>query len=1467
VNGPTCFVVGEGITPLSCLEILASTGFSILGVYSPRGTLRPIAERHGFPHADTLEAFEAALLAEDFDFLFSINNGWIVPESVIQRARRAAINYHDSPLPKYRGVHATSWALLHGERDHAVSFHELTRAIDGGRLLKQRPVAIHPDDTALTLNTKCYEAAVLAFEELAQELCEGREQRTPQATADASYFGLRDRPSAACVLSFREPAPKIKNLVRALDFGPPKNPLGLPKVFTGTAFFTVRSAAVHAEGSSAAAGTVVAVEEDGLRVATSTCDVTLRGFRTLTGAPLTAADLGARFGIAVGRVLPELPDDVAQSLTARYAALSGHEVAWARRLQGLVPMSHPYAGTAASSTAPLRVALDLPAPAGTTSQREPPSAWGQPASDARTVLGWFAAYLARLSDEPIFDVGFCSPAQRSPVPNLFAPVVPLRIALAPEATFAHAQQTLLAELARCEELGTYALDLSCRDPDLRAGSARERLPIVLAIVESPRELDPTALDAELVLAAYQDGSSPELIARTPLKPWQIAAIGSQIAVLARTASEHPQTPLADLPLLTGEERERILVGWNQTAVPYPADRCIHELVALQAARTPAAPAVRFGGVSITYEELQRRAGVLAHRLRALGVRRGALVALCLPRSVEMVVGLLGILQAGAAYVPIDPAYPRERIAGIVADSEASVVVSLQKLRDSFFSNVPHVLCLDQAMEAAPPEDGAAMAADEAPTPGDLAYVIYTSGSTGKPKGVEIVHRGLVNHSCAIAKNYALGPGDRLLCSASISFDVAGEQIYPALFSGAEVVVRPDDLFESFTGFDRFVRSEGISAMVLPTAFWHEWVRDLSSSGATVPTGLRVLSVGTEKALGEFLETWQTVSQGRVKFFQGYGPTEASVTCTMYAHDGSAFDTERPLPIGRPMPNAEIYILDARLRPVPVGVPGELFVGGHGLARGYHRRPDLTRERFIDHPFRPGERLYRTGDQARYEPDGQIVYIGRTDFQVKVRGFRIELGEIEDVLRHCEGVADAVVVLREDQGQKRLVAYVVTDENGAADLGGVRAFAAQRLPEYMVPAAVVRLASFPMTPNQKVDRRALPPPPRDDDAPSILPPRNDAEREIAAIWTELLGPRPIGVRDDFYAIGGNSLLAVRMLSRLEAKHGKTYSLGAFNRRPTISGLAELQASDSDTGEDPLVVTIQDGDKRPPLWLFHPVGGHVVYGRWLQKHMHRHQPILAIQARGLDGKHPPLTTFEEMATLYYGLVREKQPHGPYFLAGPSMGGQIALEIAQRLWAAGERVALLALLDTRGPNYPRPTSAAVRFLDQVRSLSALPTWSERLAKLRERLSRPDSIPDPDRYDALGALAESGALVAAIERVTLANERANMAYRPVPYPGTIVLFRAARPKPWPGMRFDDPANGWGPLAQGGVRAIPIKCHHTELADTPPPEVGRGLQREIDEALAKIAREGERTGPRSTPLHAVPGSLPERAASVPTTP
>ncbi|MET0396582.1 MAG: amino acid adenylation domain-containing protein, partial [Longimicrobiaceae bacterium] len=616
-------------------------------------------------------------------------------------------------------------------------------------------------------------------------------------------------------------------------------------------------------------------------------------------------------------------------------------------------------------------------------------------------------------------------------------------------------------------------------------------------------------------------------------------------VLEQVAAE-PDVRLSELDLLDEAERRRVVEEWNATRAPHPAGLCIHQLVEAQVERTPDAAAVVFGGETLTYRELNERANRLARHLRCLGVGPESRVAVCLERCPEMVVSVLATLKAGGAYVPLDPAYPAERLAFMLADSAAAVLLTEEGLRGRL--PVPagtRVVCpaLAEPESGEDPEGGA--------NPGSLAYVIYTSGSTGTPKGVAVEHRALVNYIAHAAAVFATRPGDRVLQFASISFDIAAEEIFTTLVSGATLVLRTEEMLETPGTFWEACDRWGVSVLDLPTAVWHHVSPHLEDRPGALPQSLRLMVIGGEAALPERVRAWRAATGGRVRLLNGYGPTETTIVATLWKAPESGGVSR--VPIGRPVPNTRCYVLDAALRPAAVGVPGELYVGGAQLARGYLDRPAATAERFVPDPFaaEPGARLYRTGDRARWRADGELEYLGRLDAQVKVRGFRVEPGEVEGALRRSEGVAECVVVAREDvPGERRLVAYVV----GGVEAGVLREHLLRELPEYMVPAAFVPLERLPLTPNGKLDRRALPAPEGDAYARRRYEaPLGEVETALAGIWAEVLGMERVGRWDHFFELGGHSLLAIRLIERMR-RAGLYMDVRALFTTPVLADLA-------------------------------------------------------------------------------------------------------------------------------------------------------------------------------------------------------------------------------------------------------------------------------------------------------------------------
>jgi amino acid adenylation domain-containing protein len=670
----------------------------------------------------------------------------------------------------------------------------------------------------------------------------------------------------------------------------------------------------------------------------------------------------------------------------------------------------------------------------------------------------------------------------------------------------------------------------------------------------------TGISAGLDLVLEATGTAEGLVCafsypRALYRAETIERMAGHFSVLLGGLVAAPEQRVAMLPILTAAERHQLLTQWNHTKRDYPLDQCVHELFEAQVQKTPDNLSVICAAQKLSYRELNSRANQLSHLLVELGVGPDSLIGICMERSIEMVIAVLAILKAGGAYLPLDPGYPKERLDFMLQDATVGVILTQQRLLGRLPEFSGALFCLDEDPDFIATQSDKNLAHRE--NSDNLAYVIYTSGSTGTPKGVSIPHRALVNNIYAVAEHYAMGSTDRHSQFASISFDVFAAELFTPLVVGACVVLGPDPWFASFAEFSRFVDEAQLTVMSLPTAIWHEWVTLLERSEVQLPATLRLVIVGTEQALADRFNIWQRLAEKRPRWCNAYGPTEATITTTIF--DANANDCElQTVPIGRPIANTQVYLLDLHLNPVPIGVPGELYIGGSGLARGYLHRPELTAERFVPSPFagEAGQRLYKTGDLGRYREDGNIEFLGRMDDQVKIRGYRIEIGEVEAILSQHPAVNAVAVLVREEQrGEKRLVAYVAADREALA-ISELRGFSRKKLPDHMVPAVFVILQQLPINPNGKIDRQLLSSLvyPEAESPGTFVAPRTAVERELAAIWAEVFGLEEVGVRDDFFDLGGHSLTAIRVINRIRDRLLVELPVRTVFDKPTIEDLA-------------------------------------------------------------------------------------------------------------------------------------------------------------------------------------------------------------------------------------------------------------------------------------------------------------------------
>jgi amino acid adenylation domain-containing protein len=750
--------------------------------------------------------------------------------------------------------------------------------------------------------------------------------------------------------------------------------------------------------------------------------------------------------------------------------------------------------------------------------------------------------------------------------------------------------------------------------------------------------------------------------------------------------------VADAPILPEREWHHALHDWNDTHAAYP-DVCVHELFEQQVARDPNAVAVVFNERQLTYRELNQRANQVAHYLRKRGVEPESLVGVCLERSVEIVIALLGVWKAGGAYVPLDPAYPQDRLSFMVSDTGMKFLLTDEKCKNLLPPARDQAVFLDSdwAVIAQECTDNLAAVA----IPSNLAYVMYSSGSTGQPKGAMIQHNGLVNYLWWAIKAYAVEAGSSVPVHSSISFDLTVTSLYPALLAGGQVELLLEDVAaNSLVTALRQVKNR--SFVKITPAHLELLSRQLSPAELAGMT--KTFVIGGENLRAESLSQLRDFAPA-TRLINEYGPTETVVGCCVY--EVQAEDPKNgSVPIGRPIANTQLYVLDPDLEPVPPGVVGELYIGGAGVARGYLNRPELTKEKFLADPFsgRSGARLYKTGDLVRYRKDGTLEFLGRVDDQVKIRGYRIELGEIEATLAGHSGVQSCVVLAREDTpGDKQLVGYMVARESESLGTEGLKNFLVQRLPEYMVPAHFVFLDSFPLTQNGKIDRKALPAPLYKDTlaAQELVAPRTETEKKLADIWMELLKVERIGIHDDFFELGGHSLLAIRAVSRIQEVFGVVASMQTLFYSSTIACLASALTSLGECRDRlAFAVPIQPGGKEPPFfWI-----GADARGISLSDQLGPNQPFFGIsfEPQIVDQLKAPYR-MEGIAAHLVLAIREKQPQGPYRLGGFCLGAVVAYEVAKQLTIHGQDVGQLVLIEPLKPFQ----SARVRFVTALRRM----------------------------------------------------------------------------------------------------------------------------------------------------------------------
>ena len=894
-------------------------------------------------------------------------------------------------------------------------------------------------------------------------------------------------------------------------------------------------------------------------------------------------------------------------------------------------------------------------------------------------------------------------------------------------------------------------------------------------------------------------------------PSFIKQLLNHCCTILKNLPQQLDTPLSLIPLLTQEEQYQICHTWNNTFDNTSLEGSFLQYFSHYAQTSPDHIAVTDSTQQLSYQQLDMYSNQVAHYLHHQGVKAGDFVALAMHRSVDMLVGLLGILKACACYIPIDPSYPLQRVHYMLENSETEFLLTQVSLSTQL-PKLPNVkICLFAYKTLAnypftPPI--------QAPEPSQLSYVIYTSGSTGKPKGVQISHRALHNFLISMRDTLEITAEDTLLAITTISFDIAALELYlPLIIGGKIVIAATEDTIDGIRLLS-LIDQHQVKFMQATPATWH-----LLIAAGWQKNSLHTLLCGGEPLPQDLITQ---ISLRNVTLWNMYGPTETTIWST--CHKISA--TDKFISIGKPIANTSTYVLDQHFKPVPIGVTGELYIGGTGISKGYLNRPELTAERFIDNPFDDREgvtQLYRTGDWARYHDNGELECLGRADSQVKLRGFRIELGEIEYVLAQHPAIKQAVVMIYGEQKEQSLIAYYTHDiESEPLNIAALQQFLQDYLPRYMLPSRFILLDELPLTPNGKIDRRALPKPENEHTAThDMILPRNPLELKLCRIWQDVLTLSHVGVTDNFFDLGGHSLIAIRLINQISKHFQQRLPLTTLFKHPTIAQLAYALQNEGVQYKPSNIVNLRSGENRAhPFFCIHPIGGHVYAYLPFVQGLENTNFVYGIQALGFNQQETPLTDIPTMAAYYLRQIEAKYMTGTYQLIGWSLGGVIAFEMARQLTEQGKEVGLVCLLDS----YLPPAQEAITELDLYQAFAkdlglsiSIPETDSAEKKLHTvfiQAQQADIIPldmDDVEFEQLFSVFKN-------------NHTALSTYQTKPYQGDVVFFSA-------GLRTHvrDPIKAWQPWVTGQLHVHTINSTHYDILNTEYlPEIHKVLSKYI---------------------------------------
>ncbi|MEZ5003635.1 MAG: amino acid adenylation domain-containing protein [Chitinophagales bacterium] len=1393
----SCIIIGNTSLLIRCAKCLISRNWEIKWIGSSDPKVIAFCRQEDIPIISDRSSYKAELCSTEYDYLFSIVNDVILDLEMISSANHWAINYHDALLPEHAGMHAGFWALYQQEKQHGITWHLIDEGIDTGDILVQKQIPISNVETTLSLHSKCYERAIIGFKELINGIEQKMIQPIAQNTDMRSYNALYKRPKLAGVINFDQPAENLLREIRAYDFGSQyANPIGTPKLYLEHQFYIIGECEILPERSSNVPNSIDRIDQNQLILNTKDNKVAIKQLKDIYGNDCSFKVLDVAKGILVNDL-----DTDPVGLTKAYRLACKQEQFWINKLLDLEVLEMPFIhqqnknGTPYSKQFTIKTAFAEALFEG--KEQEP--------EDHLCLL---VLYLACLSDHYSFDI--IIQQQQFKCSNLFADGLPFRMDINTELPLKQIVKNVSSKLKEAKNVAPFLNDIVSRYPILKNNISVDQIRQfnlsigILADDETHQTSSQWSINylinEQRWKISYPDMELNHLVADSFIDHFQN---------FVDRLSEANEVQLNRISLLSENEFQQIVQERNNRMVTVPSELCIHQLFEEQALRIPEEVAVVVGENSITYQNLNQKADRIASILHANGCKAHNHVGIYLDRNIDHIIAILGVLKAGACYVPLNPDYPAARLEIMIKEAGIDRLITnhalgkdmeAYKIRQLVWENID-------------------FHADENPVhypcqATDRAYIMFTSGSSGRPKGVPISHRNVVNFLFAI-RDYIDLPSRRIgAVGAPFSFDVSVEEIFSTICFGGTAHIIPKDLLVRTDQLVDYLYQHKINIMfIIPTLL------DKIAEHFTPQTikYLECILSGLQPKKNKSFQKFRALSPS-MKIINTYGPTEVTFgPCGYYFigdEEGSA-----ATPIGRPLANYEMYVVNQHLQVLPDFLPGELLIGGKSVSEGYLNYPDLNVQRFIHTSFGGKTKKYRSGDLVYSDNKGNVHFIGRQDNQVKIRGFRIEIGEVENAINTIETIDKCVVIAKKvNQSYLQLIAYLLFKSNADTTIDQVKDKLQNQLPDYAIPSFLIKVEEIPLFPNGKINYRKLPDPQQFAKQRTIIAPTNVVERELEDIWKKVLGTDTISTEDNFFEIGGDSLSAAEVIAQFQVGHKEPISIAMFYNFPSIKAFSNAFTRDARFFSSNPLMQLKEGEEHVPIYFVHGLNGSIAILNHIIDALEVPNAMYAFQAGSLYYNHKSL---EELAQGYVNQIIATKV-SQCVLCGFSFGGILAFEMAHQLNAQEIDVQLIALDSKPIIMYKmqkkwwyrslyaakvvswlyRGWLEAIRTAWQYKSLEHLSIGANRIKKLKARIE-PEQLNDIDEKNEQN--------ISVYQEILLRSKALANQYQPKNYKVDLTLIKAIKEKEG-FIGFGFAKNSWSYFTKGDIKVETVDIHHYDF-------------------------------------------------------